>query len=61
MEAVIDEIVKRHPDQKIQVVCGFSGQKDHTSMIHCLASPKNVKHIYPVSSSHFKLIPIEVI
>eukprot|EP00347_Sterkiella_histriomuscorum_P015118 403358251 len=61
VEAVIDELVCKYPEQKIQIVCGFSKQKDHTSMLHYLGSHPQVKTLYPVTSQHFKIISIDEI
>ncbi|CDW75224.1 folylpolyglutamate synthase [Stylonychia lemnae] len=61
VEAVIEEITKRHPDQKIQIACGFSKNKDHTAMMHYMASHASVTSVYPITSNHFKICPIEEI
>lgn len=59
MEAVIEELTMRHPEQKIQVVIGFSKQKDHTAMLHFLASHKHVRAMYPVTNKHFKIMGLD--
>ena len=53
--------MKRHPTNKFIVVCGFSKSKDMSSILHFLATNSNVKEIYPVTSYHTRLSPIETI
>jgi folylpolyglutamate synthase/dihydropteroate synthase len=52
-------VQKLHPDSQIYVVCGFSKQKDMTSMLHKIATCPKVAAIYPVTSQHFKLSHID--
>ena len=59
VECVLRELAMEHPQSDVYVVCGFSKQKDMTAMLHHIATSPNVKSIYPVTSSHFKLQNIE--
>lgn len=59
VDCVIKELSKLHPTSQIHVVCGFSKQKDMTSMLHSIATCPNVKAIHPVTSQHFKLQHID--
>jgi hypothetical protein len=44
--------VKRHPEQKIKIIVGFSKMKDATSMLEYLASSSQVSSIYTVTTNH---------
>ena len=59
VECVIKEVQKLHPESRIYVICGFSKQKDMTSMLHQIATCPNVAAIHPVTSQHFKLQHID--
>lgn len=61
VESVIKELMRVHPMSSIFVVCGFSKQKDMTSMLHHLATSPNVIAIHPVTSPHFKLQNIDAV
>lgn len=61
VECVIKEVQKLHPERGIHVICGFSKQKDMTSMLHQIATCPNVSAIHPVTSQHFKLSHIDIV
>ncbi|CDW91790.1 folylpolyglutamate synthase [Stylonychia lemnae] len=55
---VITEISNRHPMKKIQAICGFQRNKDMLSMLHYLATHKNLRSICPITLDHESVTPI---
>jgi folylpolyglutamate synthase/dihydropteroate synthase len=45
--------------RRLIVVCGYSKTKNITKMLEMLAENPNVKQVFPVSSQHFRLLPVD--
>jgi hypothetical protein len=62
VEETLAELKRKHPESKVEIICGFSKSKDIKEILVLMAKKEDfVENIYPVSGTHFRLASIETI